>query len=640
MALAKTIEYISLRLVESLKYYSLLAVVFLFSIPSSGQEIYIDFADSTSLDRKVWQGTLDLFKLQEGGLKLSDPNPSNTYNQAWLGNSFPNAPQLSWCGSIHFQVKPTRQNRFDILLYPLASSVGSKGELKTYYIALSVGDTPKAELHKVSVTEDEKSGRRFHFSERTTVIKNDHPYQFSEKITNRLDYCVTFDSASKLWQLFVRNYNHYGPPQFQLIGSANYDGSYDYIDSKLLANRVVYTYSKKNAEAFLLRTLQFHTKIVNPLENELETPSIIEEVRYDGHALLLLCRASPHVDQASFVLDPLGERLTPLVEGLTIRLPLRAPLAKGDYKLHIEGLFYPDGTPSPAETFEFKLSEEEELPDNEKKARGLKLSEVMPYPQYDGAEFIELYNSSDQAINLSEYAFLIRKEGHLKRLLPIQENEAYSLLPNSYVVLTPWREGLIRQFPSLDPTLVLEMKKFPELNNKEGQLVLYHQANDEMVEMFNYDYAYYAPSKKKKRGYSLERMSYERAAHDRDNWYAARKEVGFATPGEPNSVMQANPWIDKFGKGKITLQKIAMYVQGIEKKEGSKLRIIFYTPQGERVTDWHHERVRLWARQLLGEDTAWLADIPYKDKPILMHLQVREGGQGKIKNYTVKLVAH
>ena len=60
-------------------------------------------------------------------------------------------------------------------------------------------------------------------------------------------------------------------------------------------------------------------------------------------------------------------------------------------------------------------------------------------------------------------------------------------------------------------------------------------ADDEIVEQFNYEDDYHYSLLKSKDGVSLERISYEADVNDPNNWRSAASTVGFATPGRANS---------------------------------------------------------------------------------------------------------
>lgn len=598
------------------------------------QDHLVSFKDSTKLSPAVWEGTLDRFACTPQGLRLQDSNPGKTSNQAHLGCKITNAPTLSWSGSLEFDMLPTSRNRVDILLYPLNSTQDSKGMFHTRYMALSVGKEKRAELHCVRVSQ-ESATSPIVFEARETIIANKVASDFTKATTNKLDYIVSFDATSSLWTLFAHNHSHYLPSQFIAIGSEVYEDDYQYLDSKWIKTRVCITYSKSNASAVLLKSLGFYTRILEPDNEGKPNGSIIDEVAYDGTALKLLCVEKPNIENARFLLEPTSGDLTGIVEGYSIFLPLPTTLSAGSYRLAVSGIAFQDGRISPPEEFAFDILGEEN-PDEKEQNHPL-LSEIMPYPEVDGTEFIELFNPSEKTIDLRNYGFMLRREGRPSKAIPLEVTN-YLMRPKDFMVLTPWRESLVEQFPSLDSYKIAELSAFPSLPNTEGQLVLIRLSDKATLESFAYDYKSYAPDTKK-RGYSLERIDYTQRAHDESNWQAASKEAGYATPGKPNS-RHVPPDKDKEketdSENPSSLRYIVRRILATDSIEGSKVRLTFFSLKGEKLATWHHHTAHQWAKEFEKGANAPL--LPNRREAIvLLCLEIREGQKGKPHSYSILL---
>lgn len=598
-----------------------------------GQLIEVNFSDSLSLNPDIWQGTLDRFVLTGRGLQLKDEKPRNTYNQAWLRRSYTNGKNLSWSGSLEFDVKPTRQNAIDILLYPIKSKQDESGIYHTYYMALSVGESQKAELQRILVSRIPE-GNKLQFEERTVVISNTGIYLFPDKTTNKLDFVVTFDTENKCWQLFVRNYNPYEEAKYTLIGIEEYDTSYEYLYHDWLNTTLCFTYSKRNSSAFTCLSLGFYPYILDPSEDDFVQGSIISDISYDEKSgLRLHCHATPRVEEASFLLEPGIGFLYPHLDENEILLPMDAPLKKGSYRLTVEGIRFPDGNLSPKESFQFDIVEEEEEP--QKTDNFPLLSEVMPYPEVEGPEYVELYNAGEEEINLTGYGLMLRKEGHLGKIYPIK-GKLCTLSPKEYKVLTPWADALCRQFPSLNPLKVLEMERFPSLPNNEGQLAVVSLKDSTILETLYYDYKSYAFDNKK-RGYSLERIAYQLKAEDRDNWAAARESAGYATPGESNSVAGITPDSEN-EENELSLRALAKLIIASLEEKGSNARVIFYTLKGEKVQDFTYTEAVNWAEKFLqNEFSSWF--FPLCREPLLFSLYLRIGTEGEVRHYSIPFIS-
>lgn len=597
------------------------------------QDKIVSFPDSTQLDPTIWEGTLDRFQLTHEGLRLNDSKPQKNSNQALLGCKITNSSTLSWTGAIEFDMLPTSRNRIDIFLYPINSTRDANGVFHTRYMVLSVEKEKRAELQCVKTSQVSPSSPLV-FESREVVISNTIGYDFVKGDTNKLDYLVSFDASTSQWSLFVNCYSPYTPPRLIEVGTEVYSDDYQYQTVSWIKSKICITYSKSNASAVLIKSLGFYTRLLDPESAMPKDGSIIKDVIYDGNALRLLCIAIPNVEKASFHLSPEPGELTATVEGTTITLPLVAPLSVGSYQLQVEGITFEDGTLSPPERFSFDILDEgAETKDKDHPL----LSEIMPYPEVDGTEFIEFYNASKKVIDLRNYGLMLRKEGRASKIIPLEVNN-YLLKPNDYIVICAWGERLAEQFPSLTVQKIAELKSFPSLPNTEGQLTLLRLEDKATLETFAYNYKSYAP-KGKKRGYSLERIDYTIKASESGNWKAASEQAGYATPGKPNSIPQNDPSsVDKEKRKGISLKDIVKIILAADAIKGSKVRILFYSQKGEREAVWHHDQVLQWARSFeKGEETHF--PLYGKRVPFLLYLQVREGSIGKPKGYCVPMLS-
>lgn len=593
------------------------------------QEQEIRFADSTALHSPPWEGTLSLFELTKEGLRINDPAPKNTYNQARLAVAYNSAPTLSWGGSIYFDFKPTRQNCIDFLLYPLTSGKDNQGKEFTDYIVLSVGGAQTVALQTVRAVRNSETGNLSLVGRQNILADGDNTaFRNAE---NRLDFTVCFERATQEWTLYVDTHNSYIGRGFRLVGKEQYSGQYDFLEQQQLKHILCVTYSKKNASALTVTSLGFYQHLRDPRGSESSEESIISDLSYDGAALILLCNAIPDIATASFTLSPSAHDFNAELLESKIVLPLKKPLEEGRYMLSCEGIKYPDGRESPAEQFTFTIGEVPDDPDipvpNDNEAKPI-ISELMPYPDPAGAEYIELYNPTPETIDLRHFGFMLRKEGHAGKMVPIATKNYY-LGPSQYMAVTPWGDALVEKFGTPRENIA-EVEKFPSLPNTEGQLLLMRLVDSLQVEIVAYRYADYKP-KNKKRGYALERRSFERSAEESDNWYAASERVGYGTPGKQNSLAESVLPETKANKRRLTPVDAAQMILSAERVEGSKVRLSFYTVGGLVLERWHYSRCLEWAHALhRGEEPV---KFPKSPNGLLVLLEIRYGNQDKPKAY-------
>ncbi|MDG1158632.1 MAG: lamin tail domain-containing protein [Flavobacteriales bacterium] len=193
-----------------------------------------------------------------------------------------------------------------------------------------------------------------------------------------------------------------------------------------------------------------------------------------------------------------------------------------NYQLSIEGISDCTGNLS-SEVFgiDFTLGFDPQLGE-------LIINEVLPDPDEDfdspNAEFIELYNLSDQVLELSN----INLSGGVF-------NQQVTLNPGGYIVLCD--EDDLNFFVMWSN--VVGMSDFPSLTNS-GRTIELFNGEGELIDAIAYDLGWYQNPAKDDGGWSIERINPNKLCSDENNWRAAANLEG-ATPGQQNSVFDASP---------------------------------------------------------------------------------------------------
>jgi len=164
----------------------------------------------------------------------------------------------------------------------------------------------------------------------------------------------------------------------------------------------------------------------------------------------------------------------------------------------------------------------------------LKLSEVLFNPYSDGVDFVELYNTSSEAVDLSGLYLATRNDSLALKQVSLIADAPRSLDAGSYVVLSINTESVLDQYFTECPGCFVEMDEFPSLPDDAGRVVLLNRRK-EVLEEFSYNRSMHHPLVANESGVSLERKSFSREVSERDNWHSAAATAGFATPGYANS---------------------------------------------------------------------------------------------------------
>lgn len=150
------------------------------------------------------------------------------------------------------------------------------------------------------------------------------------------------------------------------------------------------------------------------------------------------------------------------------------------------------------------------------------VNEIMFNPQDDEPEWIEIYNNSENSINLRDWQI---SDVITTPAYATITTENYYVEPGKFVVLSK-DSGIYEYHPNLSEGVIL--LNFAILNNTEDGVVIYNRFGETI------DSVFYSNQFSKKTGHSIERIWYDGSSTDPANWdYSISPER--STPGFINS---------------------------------------------------------------------------------------------------------
>ncbi len=161
---------------------------------------------------------------------------------------------------------------------------------------------------------------------------------------------------------------------------------------------------------------------------------------------------------------------------------------------------------------------------------GLTISEILYQPRSGEAEYVELYNPTTTAIDLSDYAIVRWTGDTLGKHYPLP---SHIVNPKDYVVLTKDALSVSANYMVRFPSKLVECS-LPTYPNDGGSVILCLVGSDYM-ERLDYTPAMHSRLLRNKGGVALERRSLERPCNDASNWFSAASTAGYGTPGYANS---------------------------------------------------------------------------------------------------------
>ncbi|MEM9297591.1 MAG: lamin tail domain-containing protein [Bacteroidota bacterium] len=213
-----------------------------------------------------------------------------------------------------------------------------------------------------------------------------------------------------------------------------------------------------------------------------------------------------------------------------LKIVLSEPLQPGiSYNVSLSGIRDCPGNQVTPQEISFALIEEADIGD-------VILNEILFDPYPNGADFVEVYNTSKKYINLRGW-FLGNREANgdslfLTNLKKIT-SENLILPPQDYLAFTI-QDNLRDFYFSIDEKRVFLVESMPSMPNDEGSISLIHP-DSILMGAYNYQDDFHFDLLADREGVSLERISPVKPTNESSNWTSSASTAGFATPGRRNS---------------------------------------------------------------------------------------------------------
>ncbi|HEY9256497.1 lamin tail domain-containing protein, partial [Chitinophaga sp.] len=162
------------------------------------------------------------------------------------------------------------------------------------------------------------------------------------------------------------------------------------------------------------------------------------------------------------------------------------------------------------------------------------INEILFYPPPGVPEFIEIYNRSHKAIELSQLYFCaVKTDGKFETFKRIAATGRL-LMPGQFLAITTDATGLCSHYVCKAPENIQEVSSLPSMPMAAGKVALL-STDSTIIDELPYTDGQHFPLASELKGISLERLKYDRPAASGDNWHSAAATAGYATPGAPNS---------------------------------------------------------------------------------------------------------
>ncbi|TJZ62071.1 hypothetical protein FAZ15_06045 [Sphingobacterium olei] len=151
------------------------------------------------------------------------------------------------------------------------------------------------------------------------------------------------------------------------------------------------------------------------------------------------------------------------------------------------------------------------------------INEVLFNPKNNGVDFVEIYNQSNNIINLQNWK-LGNRTITTNRLL---------FNPQQYLVFTTDKNNILKNYPSALSENIVEIASLPPYPNEQGNVTLF--SDHILVDSLYYSSNMHQPFLTNVKGISLERQSFQAPTNSPQNFISASTIAEGATPGYANS---------------------------------------------------------------------------------------------------------
>ena len=158
------------------------------------------------------------------------------------------------------------------------------------------------------------------------------------------------------------------------------------------------------------------------------------------------------------------------------------------------------------------------------------LNEILFNPKTDGYDYIELYNKSENYLDLSKL-LIGNYDSQLESIVntEIISEAIYTIPPKSYVVLCKDTTWLNINYIRTEQSIYIEMPQMPSLPNSQGTVAISDIAY-QLIDSISYTEEQHFPLLEDLDGVALERLNPES-----EQWFSAAATDNYGTPGRENS---------------------------------------------------------------------------------------------------------
>lgn len=162
------------------------------------------------------------------------------------------------------------------------------------------------------------------------------------------------------------------------------------------------------------------------------------------------------------------------------------------------------------------------------------INEILFNPTPSGTDFIELYNRSDQVIDLKQLYLANTNATGVTSNITVIHPEGFAFFPKTFVVISKDKKIVQSEYVFENPEKFVDLPNMPAYNDNTGKVILLNQSGD-LIDDVAYEENWHYTLLTNVEGVSLERIHYDGFSNFKEYWHSAARSVGYGTPGYKNS---------------------------------------------------------------------------------------------------------
>lgn len=491
-----------------------LLFLMLLSVKLTSAQVVDDFSDGNFTSNPAWVGSNSLFNVNSS--KQLQTSLGSTAQSVSLATSNLLALNAKYEFFVQINFDPSASNQAKI--YLIADNQDLNAPLNGYFVQIGEsGSTDSYDLYR-------QSG--------TTVTKIIDGQAKTRVDVNTLlaRVKITRNDVGK-WELYT---DITGGTNYVLEGSAT---DLTHTNTDWFGVRCEYTATRSTGFIFDDFTVSELTPDITP--PTLVSAKVLDEFNVEAVFSERL-QPSSALMASNYTITSLNGPTSITTTSLAnvYKLTFASALPSGDYKLTVTGVKDLKGNQIGANnTANFFYVKPYTL-----KKGDVLISEVLSNPRTGGVDFIEIYNNTNQILDLKELQLANVDASGIPASIKNVTNTSVYMPAKTYWVLTTNPTVVKQHYNAKFPNQFVQMSSFPSYNNDKGSVVLLGKMG--LLERFDYDEGMHIALLQDGDGVSLERTSFTREANATGNFRSAAKSSGFATPTYRNS-QEENPSLTK-----------------------------------------------------------------------------------------------